>query len=726
MEVKRQPAPLRRRASRIALGAAAVYALYLAMGNVLLNTALGHDLANRRPERFVASWGTAWTLYPGQVRVHDLRIAGHTRRVVWSAQVETAQARIALLPLLRKELRVPRITAAGVTAGASLIDVVREAPPPRPGGWTIRFDRIVADDVRHAYFNDLVLVGDGQAEAGFVKVLRGGPTEVLPSKLSFTRGVVWRNGERLAWDAAITANLAIARHRREEAPGIRKLERTDFDIRVDAVTGGLAVEQRSDQQPVVIGTGGPGSLHAQIGWNRGSVRSGSTLQLSVPIDDDLSGHRASTAAILRLDVARDDMRLVAKLSPTRDSHLQADADLRILGTNVPLQDLATLAQRTSGHIASRWQFESLAWLNAFVPGSRVVSFDGAGSVVADLKFENGQLAAGSHFEVPHVAATANVLGNRFEGDARARVDFEARDAAKLEAHLVAVMAEFRVAPEDAPGQPYVHGKDLRVDAVTHGRAHEMADRIQTRLWFSDARVPDLQAYNRYMPLNTLRFTGGEGRLSGDLHFDRQGGVGRGEIRVVGRKVRLMVADLSLEGDVGIDTKLRRADLQERTFDVDGSRVSLTGVRATGGGESLGSDWWGDISLDKARLDWDKPLSLDGNVRVRMKDLGLLLALYSQKKDLPAWVGRLVDAGEADARGRVQWKQDTLLLDPFAANNERFDVMARLRLHRKQATGDLYASWGALSIGVELLGGTKDVHLVGARKWFEGRPGGAAP
>ena len=109
----------------------------------------------------------------------------------------------------------------------------------------------------------------------------------------------------------------------------------------------------------------------------------------------------------------------------------------------------------------------------------------------------------------------------------------------------------------------------------------------------------------------------------------------------------------------------------------------------------------------------------------MKDVAVLLALYSQRRDLPGWVQKVVDAGEAQMAGRVQWQRNALLLDPFAASNDRFDVMARLRLHDKQPAGDLYARWGAFSVGVELAGTQKHYHLVGARKWFDGQPGLAA-
>ena len=47
-------------------------------------------------------------------------------------------------------------------------------------------------------------------------------------------------------------------------------------------------------------------------------------------------------------------------------------------------------------------------------------------------------------------------------------------------------------------------------------------------------------------------------------------------------------------------------------------------------------------------------------------------------------------------------------------------------HRPWLRRALLANWGKLSLGIELAGGKKDLHLVGSRKWFEGRPELAAP
>lgn len=714
----------RRWTLRAALGLAAAYAAYLVLGNVLLNTSLARDLANRQPEKYVAGWSRAWTYFPGQVQVRDLRIAGHLRHTVWSAQADVASGRLALLPLLRKELEFPQAEATGVSGGASVVDVAREPPEPRPGGWTMRFDRVVAHDVRHAYLNDLVLVGKGHGTAGLVKTLRGGAMEVLPSALRFEQAVLWRDGARLAWNATVDGGFSIAKHLRREAPGIRKLALTDFDLTVDATTAGLSVAVQPGARPVLGALEEPGRLTGQLAWRHGELQPGGRLELELPVRDDLNGRIASTSANLRFSVDADGLRLVGDLAPSPNAQLRVQADLYARGRTIPLERPASLLQRTSGSIESQWQFSSLAWLAAFLPGTGLVAFDGAGTLLANLRFTDGNLDAGSTLEVPHVAATVRALGNRFDGDAHARVTFESAGAAQLRPHLQATMDEFRVAPAEAPGKPYVHGKDLRIDATTEGAQGDLGhldERIAGRLVFKDAIVPDLRAYNRYLPQTSLQFTSGSGRASGDLRFDRADRVATGDLQVSGRDVGLSFAGLALQGDMLVDSRLRRVDRDAHSFDVDGSRIALRNVRVVEADAPQAGDWWADIALDRARLDWDKPMSLDGNLRARMKDVSLLLDVYAQRKDLPKWVGRLVDEGETTATGRVRWRAKTLLLEPFTAHNDRFDVAARLRLRDKQATGELLARWGKFELGVDLQDGQRDYRMVKARQWFESQP-----
>jgi hypothetical protein len=105
----------------------------------------------------------------------------------------------------------------------------------------------------------------------------------------------------------------------------------------------------------------------------------------------------------------------------------------------------------------------------------------------------------------------------------------------------------------------------------------------------------------------------------------------------------------------------------------------------------------------------------------MRDISLLLALYSRHKDFPRWVPRLLDAGEVTASTRAAMKDATVTLDDLAVSNDRFDVKARLRLAQRKAEGDLLLRWRKLGLGLELKQGERKFHLLKATEWFQSQP-----
>ncbi len=86
---------------------------------------------------------------------------GHT---AWTLQAQRVNGRIALLPLLRRELHVPYAVADDVRSGMQRVTSEIPPPVPRDGGWILRFDQIVSDSVSGGKLGDWVV--DGQGSAG--------------------------------------------------------------------------------------------------------------------------------------------------------------------------------------------------------------------------------------------------------------------------------------------------------------------------------------------------------------------------------------------------------------------------------------------------------------------------------------------------------------------------------------------------------------------------------
>jgi hypothetical protein len=522
-------------------------------------------------------------------------------------------------------------------------------------------------------------------------------------------------------EATLDAEFAIAEHRSQEAVGIDKLLKTDARLQLEGVTAALDIQVSPAGKVAATSLPGKGAARVDLAFSRGVLKPGSRLQWTAPVTGrDIAGGRYKDELDVALSVDRD-IALKVKVPPQAQGKLAVDAELRIAGTQVPLRNVATLIPRASGHVVARWRFGSLRWLGDFFPQAPWLSLDGAGDIDADVQVANGHLAAGSRIGVPEVEAVADVMGNRIRGRARADIRLQAGPSGELLPRLDAVMERFHIAAVEAPGKPYVQGRDLRLRLDAGARLDHLRQSLKGQVSFTNASVPDLRVYNRYLPQSQLRFLGGSGRLSGDLMLDAAGDVGHGTLRVVGQQAQMTMAGMRLRGDVDIDLRLRRADLKRLSFVVDGSTVQLKNIGFQEPNGEARSGWWARIVLDRARLDIDHPLNAGGFANVTMKDVGFLLSLFSRKREYPAWIDRLIDAGSAQMRGRVQWRADTLILDGLKARNDRFDLHARLRLQGARKNGQLYAKWRALSLGLELNDDRRRFHLIGAKAWYDAQP-----
>lgn len=710
------------------LGLVGLYLLYLLAANIFLNTGLAPWAINRKPERFTLHWDRAVSWWPGLVDVHGARLRGHTMHVRWHIDAERARGRIELLALFGREVHMPWIEADEVTGGTRRDDGPPMLPQPpvrgRPG-WLLRFDSIHSDSARGGQFGDLKLEGGGSAQFGFYKRLRSGPMRILPSWAHYGQARISVDGHEWLREGRFDADFAMDTHTRAQAQGLQKLDKSVIRLRLLGQTTGVALQRDDQGRPVFRAAAGTGKADLDVRWIRGELAAGSRGQWTAPLlGIGPDGQPLPGELDVRLNVDQD-LHVQAKVPGAVADALWLDADLRFQGRRVPLREFSSLIPRASGHVQGRWRFATLDWITAMFPRTEWLQLRGDGLVNADVRVQAGQLVAGSHVQVPQVDASAQVMATRFQGSASADLHVEAGDKGAQVPTLVMQMQRFVVAANDAPSKPYIEGNALQLTLRTPpGPLNAAVVRNNTygRLVFHDARVPDLRAYNRYLPQQQLRFEGGSGRVSGDLQLLPGGDIGQGKVQLLAQGAQLRAAGLALSGDVDAAIQLKRGELKARNFSLDTSVVQLRNVSFIGTDGQARGGWWARALIERGRTDWTPPVLFDADVQLDMRDVGFLMALYAQKRDFPKWIDNLVDAGETRMAGRVHWRDDELVLDNLQASNARFDVLARLRLGKGRQDGSLYAKWGLLSAALELQGGQRQWHLLGARKWYDEQPG----
>lgn len=699
------------------------FGIYLVAGNLFLNTPIGPRAINHKPEKFQLHWSHGVTWWPGYAKLWDVQAQGHVRHVLWSARTSQGSARIAIMPLFSRELRMPWIEAGTVQGEILRSEEDMLPPPPRPNGWTIRLERISSTQIEHANVLGFDIDMHGAASFGMVKQMRGGPWEILPSTFDLKAMQVRRGERTFLRNGNASGQFVIDSHRREEAAGLATLALTDAALHVDGELAGMSLDVDSSGHwaPEFARDDLKGNLAVDLHWQRGWFASGGKLDVEVPMQVTSAAEQVLAQASLRTRFESDGMHLDLDVPATAQHPGSIKANLFYAQTDVVLPgDAKSALAKLSGTLALNWRFASLDWLGQALVRAPWLKLAGAGEVVADVRIDAGQLQPGSRVEVPKIDLVATIADHVFRGSARARGLLEDSENGKL-AKVDLDLAAFDAASIDAPDKALASGRDLTIRIESDEDISKMRESLKASLRFENASVPDLMAINSYLPSDAVRITSGSASLDGDLSLDGSGEIARGRVAVNARRAGAKLGQISLSGDFDFDARIGGTNLAARHFDLDNSTLKLRNVRVVDKNYTAGESWWANLTLKRARVEARKPLQIDAKVDVEMQNIGLLLALFTRHSDYPRWMLKLADAGTLRATGDMRMLEKTLVFDSVEARNDRFQVKARMRVANAAPQGDLLVGWKLLKAGLKVNKGAHEFHLLRAAEWYSAQP-----
>lgn len=250
---------------------------YLLFANVVLNTPLGPWAVNRRPQRLAVTWESAWSPWPGEVRVRGLAVRGKTRRVSWSFEVDRGRGWIDLPGLLARRFEVRGFEGEGVLSSTSREPAAAGAPAPPPARrrskpWTVRFTDVHLANVREIRINGFRFLGEGRTAGGF-SITLGGPFRLDPTSLTLEEARLSRGGTLLASGLHLTADATIGPYAVRQHPGL-----AGFDF----VTGTLTARGRVPVPALLKTAGEEGSLAVDLRMDQGRLATGTRMRLRAP------------------------------------------------------------------------------------------------------------------------------------------------------------------------------------------------------------------------------------------------------------------------------------------------------------------------------------------------------------------------------------------------------------------------------------------------------------
>lgn len=695
---------------------------WLLVSNALLNSALLEPLVNRKPERFSLQWSRALMLWPGRVTLWDVAMQGQVRHTAWDIRAARIEGHIALWPLLRRELRFHRIDGQLPIISVQRREQELVPAAPRANAWRLRFDQVQVHSPLRFAVDETVLFGVVDARASWSQQLRGGTFELLPSSLHLSDARLERGGQVLLDALDLHAQARIEAHQRREHRGLAMLDFLAFDGEIAGRGPGYRLDVDEQLEFGHALEPGLGRLHGRIVLNHGQVGDATTLSLRVPIEVVThTRHSVQGDAHLTLQAEGDDIALELSLPPVPELIQHAQARLRLSSRDLPLPPWKDQWQRVAGEIDLHSRFTSLEIVAPLLKRLHGLRLDGRGNVQGHVVLEKGQLATGTEVVVEDGAFTLEAWSHRFVGSARANANFAARAEGAPRAVAQVMLERFDLAALATPNAILGSGRDLVLDLEADGSLTQMPERIRARLHFSDATLPDLTRFNRYLPANGVRLLAGKGRIGADMTMQVAEGRNGGSFTLAATGATLRMSEMVLRGDIQVDARVEAEALTSPDFRLPGTRVSIRHAAVVEPAGEQVENWWGVADVTQGRMNFEQPMELAADADVKLRDVAPLLAIFAQHRQFPRWIRRLVDNGEADARARLQRQDDCLVLDQILANNARFEVRGRLRLCAGAPSGQLYARWGVLGMALELVRGERTFHLVGAKKWFESQP-----
>jgi hypothetical protein len=278
--------------------------LYLLAVNLFLNSPLATRAFNRRPERFQIGWSSAWTVWPGYVRVRGLRLRGHVNEVTWFVTAERARGWIDLPRLLHRTFLLTEFHGEEVRSrvlrgpdqktpadrAAEKKDTGRVDRSYRP--WTLRFERVFLDHVRGFDFNDVHLAGDGRVEGAFSVVI-GRSFRLEPTRVRMPAARLALGKDTIAGGVDLEGSASLGSYTPREHPG---MEGFDF------LSGSLTARGEVPDLPFLESSGMvktghrmPGALTADLRFEQGRLMPGSRFDVTAPAAGSTSPFALTTA-----------------------------------------------------------------------------------------------------------------------------------------------------------------------------------------------------------------------------------------------------------------------------------------------------------------------------------------------------------------------------------------------------------------------------------------------
>lgn len=455
------------------------------------------------------------------------------------------------------------------------------------------------------------------------------------------------------------------------------------------------------------------------------------LGLTIDIPSFTSGKADVTGTYIRLDRARLTNSKEGKSRPWMAGLVIDKGTIELLAPGNTAMDAA--ARRPSQIIKESgfkaWleqvdadfrisgQVSNLEWINVLFVNPYDMAIEGSGDLAAKLHIRDGKAARGSLLKVLGKALHVNVLDYVVTGDGNMELKVEKGGSQPVLLLDIDVLdGLFRRQDED---EAFVKDVVLKLRARVGGprlgdETHKLDDLY---LQIPSARVTDMSIYNQYLPdKSPLQLLGGTANLNSYIHLQPDSAAGY--VKLNTQDLRCRLHDQALSGELVADIELSNGRPENLEFDISGSLLSLHDVRVTGPEASYEQDdWSARFELEKGRVVWKKPVSIDAEAAVAIKDSRPFVALFSNEKGRREWLEKMLTVQDIQGRAEMILKNDRLVIPYAFVSSDKVAAGAKGIISAERADGIFYARFRKLDAVLKINDDKHNIDIIGAKKKF---------
>jgi len=398
------------------------------------------------------------------------------------------------------------------------------------------------------------------------------------------------------------------------------------------------------------------------------------------------------------------------------------------GVNSQVQDsgqrVKTFLAKADADFRLSGELSDLSWINLLFRNPYQLAVAGSGDLAARLRLQAGRLAAGTRVEITPRQLALEVLDYAVKGDGL--VSLEVKQGGQRPDMDLHVKVDDALLQRRGDDQSFVHSVSLLLDAQARNMTFDGRNRdMDLHLQIPSARVSDMSVYNRYLLVNSpLQLTAGQAELTADISLQPDSAAGYVNLNTEGLRSRFKEQELS--GDLSVDIRLSDGVPRDMQFDISGSTLRLDGVKVVGAEKNYQEDdWSAEFELKQGKAVWKRPVGLQLEADLTIKDSRPLVAMFANEKGEHPWLERMLTIENVSGNASMSLEKERLLVPHAFAGSDKIDAGVKGNMDAQGAEGVFYARFRKLDALLKIRDGKRNLDIIGARKKFDDYAAGSA-